>query len=320
MNLFRAYFFLLFVVVFSCEKSSKLEQDISKIEVDVQVERFDLAFKNSKLKDLPKLKRDFPFIISSRVSDSIYLKVMNDTLQKELLSEVEQTFPDFDEQILQLRSLFQHIKYYKPMFKAPRVVTLTNDVDYRSKTLVTDSIALIALDCFLGKEHYMYQNLPKYIATNLTKDQIVTDLAERYAEQFVFQQQRRTFLEDMIYFGKLLYFKDLMIPFKSDANKIGYAPEELAWAEANEVQIWSYFIEKELLYSTDPKLANRFLSVAPFSKFYKAIDNESPGRIGQFLGWQIVRSYAENNDTSSMDILKLDPQILFEKSYYKPKR
>jgi hypothetical protein len=28
-----------------------------------------------------------------------------------------------------------------------------------------------------------------------------------------------------------------------------------------------------------------------FSKFYLEIDNESPGQVGGWIGWQIVRSY-----------------------------
>lgn len=252
--------------------------------------------------------------------DSIYLAQLKDTIQIELLEEVEKTFPDFNSKTTKIKQLFKHIKYYKPLFKTPRVLTLTNGVDYRNKIIVNDSLVLISLDCYLGKDHRFYQSFPRYIATNLSSNQIISDLAEEYAKQNIFQPKRRTFLEDMIFFGKQLYFKDLMIPFESDAQKIGYSQEQLDWAIANEAQIWSYFIEKELLYSTDPKLASRFLALAPFSKFYKEIDNESPGRIGQFIGWQIVKFYAKNNDTSPMEILNLDPQTLFENSFYKPKK
>ena len=34
-----------------------------------------------------------------------------------------------------------------------------------------------------------------------------------------------------------------------------------------------------------------FFDASPFSKFYLEIDNQSPGRIGRWIGWQIVRSY-----------------------------
>jgi uncharacterized protein YjaZ len=68
-------------------------------------------------------------------------------------------------------------------------------------------------------------------------------------------------------------------------------------------------------------LANRFINVAPFSKFYLEIDNESPGRIGQWVGWQIVRSFMENNPKVTVqDLIKMNEKDIFELSKYKPKK
>ena len=63
----------------------------------------------------------------------------------------------------------------------------------------------------------------------------------------------------------------------------------------NEIFIWKYFIENKLLYDTNRELVNRFINPAPFSKFYLELDRESPGKIGQWIGWNIVKSYVKNN-------------------------
>jgi len=85
--------------------------------------------------------------------------------------------------------------------------------------------------------------------------------------------------------------------------------------------IWSYFIEKELLYSTDNSLNKRFIDEAPFSKFYLDIDNESPGSVGAWLGWQIVRSYMKHNkEVGLKDLMTTENELIFKKSRYKPKR
>ena len=55
------------------------------------------------------------------------------------------------------------------------------------------------------------------------------------------------------------------------------------------------FVRNELLFKTDNNLIDRFISPAPFSKFYLEIDNESPGKIGQWIGWQILRSFRKKN-------------------------
>ena len=317
----RIYIILILgLILVSCNEESKLKNEIAKINADFVVERFDKAFLDAQPKDLPKLKQAYPFLFSKRDPDSIWINKMQDTLQHQLLNEVHNTFGEFKAEKEELKRLFQHLKFYDIAFTTPRVIALTNDVRYRSKTIVTDSLVLIALDNYLGEAHQFYQNIPRYLAANMNKEQIVSDVAEEYAKKYVFQTKRKTFLDEMIYFGKLHYFKDVMTPFKSDAEKIGYTEEQYKWAEANESPIWSYFIEKELLYSTDGKLSGRFIADAPFSKFYLELDNESPGRLGQYIGWQIVRAYAKTSGKDVMQILQTPAEEIFRKSKFKPKK
>lgn len=304
----------------SCENDSQLEKEIEAVEVDFIVERFDKAYFEAQPKDLPKLKQAYPFLFSKKVPDSVWIERIEDTLQDLLLTEVTNTFGDFSKEKADLKRLFQHLKYYDKTFNAPRVVTLTNDVDYRNKTIVTDTLLLVALDNFLGEEHEFYQNIPRYIAANMKRTQIVPEVAQNYAEKYSFQTDRKTLLDEMIYFGKLLYFKDVMMPNFSDAEKIGYTEEQIQWAQANESPIWSHFVENEMLYSTDSKLPNRFIADAPFSKFYLQLDNESPGRLGQYIGWQIVRAYAKRTGEKPLDILQKEAEEIFNKAKFKPKK
>ncbi|MGJ8592016.1 MAG: gliding motility lipoprotein GldB [Aquaticitalea sp.] len=311
---------LLLMIFFSCKNENKEEIEISKIDADFKVERFDMAFANTTVEDLPRLKETFPFFFSERVPDSIWVLKMKDTLQNQLNHEVEKTFSNFDNVHDDIYGLFQHLKYYNEDFKTPRVITVTSDVDYRNKTIVTDTIVIIALDTYLGADHDFYSDIPRYITQNMDKSQIVSNLASDYADNYIFQSQRKTLLDEMIYFGKQLYFKDKMIPFKTDAEKIGYSQGQMEWAVANESKIWSFFIEKELLYSTDSSLPGRFTADAPFSKFQLELDSQSPGRLGQYIGWQIVRSYMNNNEVSLNDMLQLDAMEIFENAKFKPIR
>ena len=82
------------------------------------------------------------------------------------------------------------------------------------------------------------------------------------------------------------------------------------WVKTNEEGVWKYFIEKKILFSTDTNLNKRFLNNAPFSKFYLQDDNQSPGRVGVWLGWQIVRSFMQNNDVSLPELLRIDSDDL----------
>jgi len=304
----------------ACENDSKVESEISKIDINVNVERFDKLFAEASPNDLPKLKADYPFMFSKQYHDSIWIARMNDTLQQQMFSEIQKKYSDFTEINDEVANLFKHLKYYYPTFKTPRVITLINDVEYRSKIIVTDSIALIAIDNYLGSEHEFYGSIQKYLKDNFEANQIVSDLATEYAQKQIYQPSRKSLIDEMVYFGKILYFKDVMIPFKTDEEKIGYTKEQLAWALENESNIWEFFVERELLFETDPKLSGRFINPAPFTKFNLELDAESPGRLGQYIGWQIVRAYMENNDTDFKDMLQMDATELFNKSKFKPRK
>jgi uncharacterized protein YjaZ len=87
----------------------------------------------------------------------------------------------------------------------------------------------------------------------------------------------------------------------------------------NERYMWQYFIENELLFQTQSSLSLRFIDPAPFSKFYLEIDNDTPGKVGQWIGWQIVRSYMDKNPNTSLEeLLSMSARDLFNKSNYKP--
>ncbi len=314
-------FILVFYFLFSCGNESKVEKEIAKIPVSIETERFDQLFAELTTENLPELKENYPFLFSEKYADSIWINRSKDTIQQEVNKEVTKIFPDFSEEEQQLRSLVQHVRYYFPEIKEPRVVTITSDVDYRNKIVLSKELLIIALDTYLGKDHHFYEGIQKYLKRNFIKEQIVPDVAGMYAKNLVGPIRDRTFLGNLISFGKELYLKDLFLPDFDDAQKLGYTQEQYQWVEINEEQIWRYFVDRQLLYSTDSDLMPRFLYPGPFSKFYlEEIDKEAPDRVGQYIGWRIVMSYMKNNNVSLRQLLLADAETIFNNSKYKPAR
>ncbi|MDA8572019.1 gliding motility lipoprotein GldB [Flavobacteriaceae bacterium] len=319
-NIKKIGIFLFLFICFSCNKKAQLEKEIAATPIEITVERFDQAFMQTAKENLGSLKQQYPFLFPKKTPDSVFLERTQDPIQKMIQKSVDSVFSDFQDTELELKSLYKHLKYYNPSLKTPRIITVYSDVDYRNKVIVTDSIVIISIDNYLGAQHEFYDSFYKYIKNNLKKDQIVMDLADAYASRLINQPKRNTFLEELIYHGKKLYLKDLWVPTAKDHTKIGYTQEELLWADDNAFYIWQYFVENELLYSTDTKLVGRFIARAPFSRFNLELDSESPGGLGQYIGWQIVRSYMENNPTSLPQMLQMNAQTLFNKAKYKPKK
>tara|TARA_A100000171_G_C2139185_1_gene153198 strand:- start:823 stop:1824 length:1002 start_codon:yes stop_codon:yes gene_type:complete len=302
----------------SCNEKNKIENEIEAISMEVKVVRLDQEFGATTPDKLPALKKKYPVFFPEQIDDSIWIGTLQDTLQQQLVQQVDSVFPDNEKIENQLLPLFQHFKYYFPEFEEPTVVTVTSDVDYQNSVIVADTLLVLALDTYLGTDHKFYQNIKKYISKNMKSSQIGPDVVKAYAKQLVSGPKNRTLLAQMVYFGKQLYLKDILLPNISDAEKMGYTEAEMQWANDNEEDMWRYFIEKELLYNTDPNMASRFILDAPFSKFYLEIDNESPGRIGQYIGWKMVHAFMENNEVTVSQLLSKGAEEIFKNSKYKP--
>ena len=317
----KKYLFLVVFCLFilSCDKKNKVESAVTAIPVEVKVERFDKIFFETPPQDLEKVKKQFPFFFPPGNDNNVWLNKMQDPLWRELYTEVQKKYSDFEPVKVELELLFKHIKYYFPKTKTPKVITVISEMDYKNKAIYADSLVVISLELYLGKNHKFYQ-FPNYLKQNFEERQIAPDVVSSFSARNIPPVLDKDLLSQMIYYGKQLYLKDLLLPDYTDAEKMGYSPEQITWCQENESYMWRYFIEKEMLYNNDQKLISRFINPAPFSKFYLEIDNESPGQVGAWIGWQMVRSYMKNNDVPLVDLLKTNAKEIFVKSKYKPKK
>lgn len=311
---------IVFCLVFwSCDQKSKAEKAIEETPVTIKVERFDKIFFETPPKDLAKVKKQFPYFFSPKINDTVWLNKMKEPIWREVYSEVQKKYANIESVQNDLETLYKHIKYYFPETKQPKLITLISDMDYNNKAIYADSLVIVSLELYLGKDHKFYQ-FPKYIKRNFEQSQIMPDIVTSFSTRKIAPPTDKNFLSQMIYFGKQLYLKDVLLPESSDADKIGYTPEQIVWCQENEGYIWRYFVERQMLFSDDQKLTNRFIDPAPFSKFYLEIDNDSPGQVGSWIGWQMVRSFMANNDVTVAQLMKTDAKEIFEKSKYKPKK
>jgi gliding motility-associated lipoprotein GldB len=310
-----------FLITIGCEDNNSKESEILSIPMELIIERFDKMFHLASADDIPELKKTYPFLFPSKFNDSVWIKRQKDSLQLLLLENVEQKFVSMAPLEDDLEYLFKHLKYYFPKTPTPRVIGVINNVDYQSKTIYTDSLLLISLDTYLGTDHHLYEGIPQYVRQEMDDKFLTSHVASKFAAKKIPPTKDRSLLSQMIYFGKQVYLKEWVLPQSSDAQKMGYTDEQIQWVIDNEVYMWQYFVQKQLLYNTDPSLDQRFIEPAPFSKFYLEIDNESPGSVGVWMGWQIIKSFMNRYpDTEINALLNLPAQTLFSKSNYKPKK
>ena len=317
------YYFLFFVLLLflnSCQKEVKKNVDTSNIEVEFMINRFEQDFYDHGGENLEELKNKYPLLFPDITPDSIWMAKINDRDEQELYSETQKLYSSFSDIESELKSLFQHVIYYNPLFNTPDIITGLSNIDYDYRVIYNQELVFISLDVYLGSTHPFYGDFPSYIKQNNVRERIIVDVASAIVDSQIKPLTNRSFLAKMIHEGKKLYLLELYLPLKSEAVRIGYNKIKYDWALTNEEQVWKYFIENNLLYSTDTKLNKRFLEDAPFSKFYISEDKNSPGRIGQWIGMQIVRSFMANNDVSLSDLLLKNEEEIFKKSKYKPRK
>lgn len=317
------YYFLFFVLLLflnSCQKEVKKNVDTSNIDVEFMINRFEQDFYDHGGENLEELKNKYPLLFPDNTPDSIWKAKINDKDEQELYSETQKLYSSFSDIESELKSLFQHVTYYNPLFNTPDIITGLSNIDYDYRVIYNQELVFISLDVYLGSTHPFYGDFPSYIKQNNVRERIIVDVASAIIDSQIKPLTNRSFLAKMIHEGKKLYLLELYLPLKSEAVRIGYNKIKYDWALTNEEQVWKYFIENNLLYSTDTKLNKRFLEDAPFSKFYISEDKNSPGRIGQWIGMQIVRSFMANNDVSLSDLLIKNEEEIFKKSKYKPRK
>ena len=304
---------LFFFVCVSCDKKVSLKDN------NIKVVRFEKLFYNSDPADLNQIKNRYPFFFPDSYPDSVWLNRLQDPIQLEIFNEIT---TQYDSVIFLETGLFKFFKRHKELvdkFITPKVITINTDIDYRNKVILTDSLLLIGLDNYLGPNHKFYDGIPEYIKEDFTIPGIFSDVAEKYAYANIPRIEFYTFLDKIIYYGKVIYYKDFTLDIE-DRYKIGYSKEKMKWAKENEYFVWTYFIENNILFNPDNNLESRFINDSPFSRFYLEIDNESSEMIGKYIGWQIVKSYMKNNETSLKNMLNKSPIDIYNNSKYKPQK
>jgi hypothetical protein len=130
--------------------------------------------------------------------------------------------------------------------------------------------------------------------------------------------EERTLLDMMIQRGKEQYFLSKMLPEVADTLRFGYSKKQLEWCRNSEAEIYNFFITKNLLYDTHLQQTARYITDGPTST---GMPPQSPGNVGTWLGYQIVKAYVGQHPDMKMDALfaQDNAQQILQESKYKPR-
>ena len=259
------------------------------------------------------------------VNDSLYsqslLKFINDKEMNAAYKDVEKTFSDNDVELLG-DAITEAVKRYKVFFpkrKVPKqVVTFMSGFNYN--VAYTDSTLAIGLEMYLGKSNPFYSMLqyPKFKTNTMNKENVLADAIRGWViTEFDNSEPVNNLLYHMMFYGKLFYVTDALIPDVNDSLKLGYSGAQMGYCKTYEKNLWGFFAKDNKLYENDLKIISEYTTDGPFTG---SISKDCPPRIAMWLGWQIVKSYMEHNPKVTLEDLmnEKDPQKVLAKSKYKP--
>ncbi len=185
MNLFKKSIIIFIISICSCNRVQNNASEIKEIPVDVKLDRFDKYFYDQKKYDLKSLKDKFPFFFPIRFSDSVWVNRRNDTLIRILNNEISKKIINNSLIINPLKLMFKHIKYYFPNYRIPRVITVSNNVDYNNKVILNDSLLIISIDTYLGSKNKIYDGIPNFIRYEMDLNFLTSHIIEEFSKYHI---------------------------------------------------------------------------------------------------------------------------------------
>jgi len=298
---------------------------VSDSKRDVAIQRFDTAFFKTDSAalpaKLPALMKHFPPFFEQNKQVYYWQRQLVDPLQQELYKEVQSVFPDLEPLQEQLNAAMDYYYYYFQNADTVRFYTYVSRLDFDYPVLYARGYCFIALDLYLGQDAAPYQGRPRYLNFQRQPEFLLRDVMAAILEpQLPSRSGQSTLLEDMVYYGKWLHLLRRVLPHEAAATLMKYSPEDWRFCQEQEREMWAYFVENQLLYRSDEELKRRFILEAPFSKFRTPRDRQTPGRVGRWLGWQMVEQFARKGSSLKPveEVLRTDARELLRASGYRP--
>lgn len=325
------YSLYLMVFLFSCSnnQSKRLDIDISKIDIgEFEILRYEedlFKIQPEQIKQgLEAIQQKYLVFLAADLSDSSNLNQIKDFITDPELVQafraIEKKYPNLNSLTSELEEAFKYYKYHFPKYPTLSVYTYISGFQHEYPIQIAENTMIIGLDLYLGKEFPVYHQMgiPAYKVERMQEPYITVDCMKEIAGLLIPPPPPApSFLDEILYHGKIMYFLDATLPHKADHFKIGYLPEKLDWCIENESNLWAFIIDNQVLFNANFEIIRKFITDGPFTA---AFSNDSPARIGVWIGWQIIKSYMNNNPETSLPELfrNTDSKTIFSESRYKP--
>jgi len=294
-------------------KISRLEQELFKDRSAAGIRTFLANYSTFNKKYFGKFFPDDEVTVKE-----LFAGINNKSIDT-VYQNVQDVFGNMDDVRMDFANATQRIQAYYPKHRTQEINTFISGMGFWGGDMyVDDTLVVVALDYFLAEKCRYEPQLPTYILKRYRKENIVPFVVALIANRY----NQTDFLDnsliaEMIYYGKSYYFLEKTMPNLLDTAIAGYTTKDLKEIELHVDVIWAHFIDKNLLFETKNEITNKYVGERPN---ISEIGSKCPGRVGRWLGWQIVKKFMEKNPEMTLPQLmaEKDARKIFNISKFKP--
>jgi hypothetical protein len=325
------------VLLLSCNNEND-KPNVSDIKVDFKIERFEQSFfkidTTNLASGLSAANRQFPAFFPFYIQQILRLPSIGPAsypVIKQIIGgyssindSIQKKYSNLNWLKDELTTDFKYVKHYYPFYKIPSVITFIGTFDAPGVVLTQQYLG-IGLHQYAGKNFSVYKDpqlqevYPEYISRRFDKEYMAPNSMKAVVDDiYPDSSAGRSLIEQMVEKGKQWFLLDKFLPDTPDSLKTGYSQKQVNWVNKNEGNIWGFFTSNTDLFTIDPSIIQDYIGEGPFTRGMP--EGVAPGNIGQWVGWQIVKKFAEKHPKLTVQqILATPAKTLFQESKYKPK-
>ena len=302
----------------------------------VEIIRFDNALLNinpqSTLQDIRVLYHEYPTFMTFYVenilgiptSDTAFLvkqlpQFLEDTLYgfKQTNERERELFASTQDIEQQLSQAFARVNYLFPDIPIPNIYLFISG--FNASILFVDEDIAVGADMYLGSDYEYYNRVVhNYQKVIMRKECIPVDVVSaQLFRHLPYTSTKSRLIDNMIYRGKIMYLLAQIFSNIPNYEVMGYTKEQWNWCIKHERAIWNLMMDKKDLFKNESLILTSYLNEGPFTA---EISQDSPGRLGTWIGWRIAESYMNHNPEITMQQLIAEPDAerILQQSYYRP--
>ncbi len=333
----RALFFLSTIAVGTGCRGGRHTPDVPKVDLTIRLERLDQdLFRSAKdsasnfnlrlyatygsfYKDYVERVLQAGPVDDPRLPIALTRFVM-DPDWSNVQQHADSLLDDMEPQRAELEEAFERLKTFFPDSIVPRIVVFNSGFNYG--VIPTDSVLGIGIEWFVAKDskvssYLAPETFPQYMKDRMRPEMLVPSAVKAWLQvHYTHDVRGEDVLTNLVEIGRVMYLLDALLPETNDASKFAFTDAQLKWCEDNEFNTWKELIAKEQLYSKKQEDIDRLLNDGPFTNGFP---KESPGHIGEWLGYRMVKSYMDDHSEITIPELfrKTDARSVLK--CYKPR-